>query len=149
MRAVVQRVSFARVMVDQKVVGSIENGLMVLLGVSQSDELKDMEYIAKKIVNLRIFDDEEGVMNLSLLDKGYPLLLVSQFTLCANTKKGNRPSYVDAARPEIANEMYEKMIAHIKSMGVEVQTGQFQAHMEVQLVNDGPVTILLESREPS
>lgn len=147
MKAVVQRVSSAGVVVEQRTVGSIENGLMVLLGISQSDDVKDMEYIAKKIVNLRIFDDEEGVMNLSLLDKGYPLLLVSQFTLCANTRKGNRPSYVDAARPEAANEMYEKMISHIKAMGVEVQTGQFQAHMEVQLVNDGPVTILLDSRD--
>ena len=146
MKAVVQRVTSASVIVEQKIIGKIQNGLMVLLGVSQSDELKDMEYIAKKIVNLRIFDDEEGVMNLSLLDKGYPLLLVSQFTLCANTAKGNRPSYVDAARPETANDMYEKMIAHIRAMGVQVETGQFRAHMEVELVNDGPVTILLDSR---
>lgn len=147
MKAVVQRVTSANVVVEKKTVGQIENGLMVLVGVSQDDTLKDMEYIAKKIVNLRVFDDENGVMNLSLLDKGYSLLLVSQFTLCANTKKGNRPSYVDAARPEFANEMYEKMIAHITQMGVNVQTGRFQTHMEVSLMNDGPVTILLNSRD--
>lgn len=147
MKAVVQRVTSANVVVEKKTVGQIENGLMVLVGVSQDDTLKDMEYIAKKIVNLRVFDDENGVMNLSLLDKGYSLLLVSQFTLCANTKKGNRPSYVDAARPEFANEMYEKMIAHITQMGVNVQTGRFQTHMEVSLINDGPVTILLNSRD--
>jgi D-tyrosyl-tRNA(Tyr) deacylase len=144
MRAVVQRVTRASVTVDDKIVGQIGKGLLVLLGVAQTDTEKDAGYLVEKIVNLRIFDDEDGKMNLSLSDAGGEILAVSQFTLYGDTRRGRRPSYIDAAAPERANELYEFFVRQAKKF-TRVETGQFQAMMQVELVNDGPVTILLDS----
>lgn len=147
MRVVIQRVSEASVKVEGNVTGAIEKGLMVLMGVEDADTIEDIEWISSKIVNLRIFDDAEGVMNLSVKDIGGEILLVSQFTLHAATKKGNRPSYIKASKPEVAIPMYEKLILQLKSdLGKEIPTGIFGADMKVQLINDGPVTIWIDSK---
>jgi len=147
MRAVIQRVSYASVKVDQKIIGSIDHGLLVLLGVENEDTDEDINWLANKIVNLRIFDDEEGVMNLSLLNQSLDILLISQFTLHASTKKGNRPSYLKAAKPDISKPMYLKFADHLSVLiAKEVQTGEFGADMKVELLNDGPVTIIIDSK---
>lgn len=147
MRCVVQRVLSASVTVEGKIVGQIGKGLMVLLGVCQGDGEKDVAYMADKLPNLRIFEDEQGKMNLSLKDAGGSILAVSQFTLMGDLRGGRRPSFIEAARPEIANPLYEEVVRRIREGGVTVETGIFQAEMAVSLVNDGPVTILLDSRK--
>lgn len=147
MRAVIQRVRRSSVTVDERVTGEIGHGLMVLLGVEEKDTEKDLDYMVDKIPNLRIFEDAEGKMNLSLLDVGGELLVVSQFTLLGDARKGRRPGFTDAARPEMANAMYETLVTRIAALGVKVETGQFQAHMMVDILNDGPVTILLDSHK--
>ena len=147
MRAVIQRVTRASVTVEGRVAGEIGAGLLVLLGVSRTDNPETAAYLAEKIVNLRIFSDEAGKMNLSLLDVGGSALLVSQFTLYGDTRGGRRPSYIQAAPPEQAGLLYEEFVRSIRSLGVPVHTGVFQAHMQVELVNDGPVTILLDSEK--
>src|SRR4030095_10219304 len=147
MRAVIQRVTQASVVVEEKITGSIKNGLLVLLGIEDSDKDEDIEWLSSKIVNLRIFDDANGVMNISVKDIEGNILLVSQFTLHASTKKGNRPSYVKASKPEIAIPLYEKMIARLeRDLGKKIQTGIFGAMMKVELVNDGPVTIVIDTK---
>jgi D-tyrosyl-tRNA(Tyr) deacylase len=145
MRAVVQRVREASVQVDGAVVGRIGRGLLVLLGVGQQDGAGDAVYLADKVVNLRIFADDQGKMNRSLVDVGGALLVVSQFTLWGDCRKGRRPSFVAAAEPEKARSLYQVFIRHTASLGVEVATGRFQELMLVSLVNDGPVTLLLDS----
>lgn len=147
MRAVVQRVSNSSVTVDEQITGQIGKGLMVLIGVEEGDTEKDAEYIAKKVTALRVFDDAEGVMNLSVQDIGGEILAVSQFTLLGDVRKGNRPSYFTAARPEEADRLYRKVIDLIKEKGIHVEEGVFQAEMLVKIDNDGPVTILLESHK--
>ncbi|MEI7628920.1 MAG: D-aminoacyl-tRNA deacylase [Bacteroidota bacterium] len=147
MRVVIQRVSEASVKVDGTITGAIQKGLLVLMGVEDADTNEDIEWISSKIVNLRIFDDAEGVMNLSVKDINGAILLVSQFTLHAATKKGNRPSYLKASKPDIAIPMYEKLIVQLKNdLGKEIPTGIFGADMKVQLLNDGPVTIVMDSK---
>jgi D-tyrosyl-tRNA(Tyr) deacylase len=147
MRAVIQRVSSASVTINENIYSTIESGLLVLLGIEDADSDEDIEWLSGKIVNLRIFDDEAGVMNVSLKDKGGKLLLVSQFTLHASTKKGNRPSYIKASKPEIAIPIYEKMIRQLSTdLGKEIKTGVFGADMKVQLLNDGPVTIIMDTK---
>ena len=147
MRAVIQRVTKASVTVDQQVVGEIAQGLLVLLGVEKEDEAKDLSYVVNKTLGLRIFEDDEGKMNRSLADIGGELLVVSQFTLLGNVRKGKRPSFVDAAEPSIANELYQQFVQQTRAAGVKTETGIFQADMAVELINDGPVTILLDSRK--
>ena len=147
MRAVIQRVTKASVTVDQKVVGEIAQGLLVLLGVEKNDDPKDLSYVANKTLGLRIFEDDEGKMNRSVVDIGGDLLVVSQFTLLGNVRKGKRPSFVDAADPDIANELYQQFVQQTRAAGVKTETGIFQADMAVELINDGPVTILLDSRK--
>lgn len=147
MRAVVQRVSEAFVEVEGEVVGQIGLGLLVLLGVGQKDTQEDALYLARKIAQLRIFPDEEGRMNLSLKEVGGEVLLVSQFTLYADTRKGNRPSFLQAAPPEVGKRLYEAAIEAFLAQGVHVETGVYGAHMRVHLVNEGPVTLLLDSEE--
>ena len=147
MRAVVQRVKEARVDVDGTTVGKIGQGALVLLGVGQEDTEKDCLYLADKIAHLRIFPDERAEMNRSLLDEGYSALVVSQFTLWGDCRKGRRPSFSKAARPEKAEPLYEKFVAVLREKGLEVETGRFQEMMEVYLINDGPVTILLDSHK--
>lgn len=147
MRAVIQRVSRASVSVDGRVAGEIGAGLLILLGVSRTDNPESASYLAEKTANLRIFSDEAGKMNRSLLDAGGSALVVSQFTLYADTRGGRRPSYIQAAPPEEANRLYEEFVRSVRAFGVEVKTGVFQAHMQVELVNDGPVTILLDSEK--
>ena len=150
MRAVIQRVSHARVEVGESTKGAIEMGLMVLLGITDSDGEKDIQWLVKKISNLRIFNDEAGKMNLSVKDVGGDLLVISQFTLFADCKKGNRPSYIRSARPEISVPLYEQFLAHLRSeFPGKVETGEFGAMMEVSLLNSGPVTIILDSQNPS
>jgi len=147
MRAVLQRVKRASVTVEGNITGAIGEGLLVLLGIEEADTLEDMNWLAGKLVNLRIFDDEQGVMNRSLLETGGGLLLVSQFTLFAATKKGNRPSYSRAAPPAIAIPIYEKMIELLfAELGKPIQTGVFGADMKVELLNDGPVTIVIDTK---
>jgi D-tyrosyl-tRNA(Tyr) deacylase len=147
MRAVIQRVTQASVTVDGKITGKIRQGLLVLLGIEDADSMEDLTWLSAKIVNLRIFNDTAGVMNLSVKETGGDILLVSQFTLHASTKKGNRPSYIRASKPDIAIPMYEKMIAQLGSdLGKEVQTGIFGADMKVELLNDGPVTIVMDTQ---
>ena len=147
MRAVIQRVSQASVTVDGTIIGQIERGLMVLVGIVNEDDTIDIEWLSNKIINMRIFDDENGVMNKSLVEIGGALLLVSQFTLHASTKKGNRPSYIAAAKPEISIPLYEAMIQQLeKDLGSSIQTGKFGADMKVALINDGPVTITIDSK---
>jgi len=147
MRAVIQRVSRASVTIDGAIHGQIERGLLVLLGIEDSDEAGDISWLSNKITQLRIFNDEAGVMNRSVIDIGGGILLVSQFTLHASTKKGNRPSYIRASKPEIAIPLYESMkVALAGLMGKPIQTGQFGADMQVELLNDGPVTIVIDTK---
>lgn len=147
MIVVIQRVSESSVKIDGKIKSQIGAGLMILLGIEDADTPEDIEWLSKKIVNLRIFPDENGVMNRSVLEVGGEILLISQFTLHASTKKGNRPSYIKAAKPDIAIPMYEKMIQSLESeLEKSIGTGEFGADMKVSLVNDGPVTILMDSK---
>lgn len=147
MRAVIQRVTSASVTIENKVKASIGSGLLVLLGIEEEDGDEDITWLASKIVNLRIFDDEAGVMNLSVNETRGDILLISQFTLHAKTKKGNRPSYIKAAGPAIAIPIYEKFITTLSStLGKEIGTGEFGAMMQVALVNDGPVTIIIDTK---
>ncbi len=147
MRAVVQRVLRSSVTVDGRVVGEIEKGVNVLLGVHKEDTEKDIVYLAEKLVNLRIFEDENDVMNHSLLDISGEALIISQFTLLGDVRKGRRPSYSDAGRPETAKRIYESFCKAVEGYGIKVATGSFQADMKVEIVNDGPVTILLDSQK--
>ena len=147
MRLLVQRVSHAQVSVDGQVTGKIGEGLLVLVGVTHSDTIADVEYLSERCVKLRIFNDEEGKLNKSLLDVGGGMLIISQFTLYADTRKGNRPGYSDAANPELANDLYEKFIAKIAEKNIEYGCGVFGADMDVEFCNQGPVTILLESKK--
>jgi D-aminoacyl-tRNA deacylase len=147
MRVVIQRVSHASVKVDDKIAGQIGEGLLVLLGIEDADTDEDITWLSNKIVNLRVFNDENGVMNKSLLDMKGGILLVSQFTLHASTKKGNRPSYIKASKPDFAIPMYEKMIARLRAdLGQPIQAGIFGADMKVELLNDGPVTIIIDTK---
>ncbi len=146
MKAVIQRVSKASVSIDQQEVGKIERGLVVLLGVHEIDTQADVEYLVKKIAQLRIFEDEQGKMNRSLEDIHGELLSISQFTLFAETRKGNRPSFIAAARPETAITLYEAFNEGLRQRGIPVATGRFGADMDVALVNDGPVTIIIDSK---
>ncbi|MBC8433446.1 MAG: D-tyrosyl-tRNA(Tyr) deacylase [Desulfobacterales bacterium] len=146
MRAVIQRVKSSSVTVGDETVGKIGSGLLVLLGVAEPDQSADADFLAKKIVNLRIFEDEQGKMNRSLIDIGGEMLVVSQFTLLGDCRKGRRPSFIDAAGPDKANELYEYFVAQVRKTGVHVATGRFGAMMEVSLINDGPVTLILESK---
>ena len=145
MRAVIQRVTKAQVMVGKNIVGEISSGLCILLGVGRNDEVADVDFLAGKIKNLRIFEDQEGKMNLSLMAVGGEVLVISQFTLYADWRKGNRPSFTDAAQLAHAEKLYNHFIKRFRDDGVSVATGQFQARMKVSLVNDGPVTFVLES----
>ncbi len=148
MRAVIQRVSKAGVTIDEKVQWQIGRGLLVLLGIEDADTREDIEWLSSKIVNLRIFNDAAGVMNESVKDKDGEILLISQFTLHASTKKGNRPSYIRASKPEIAIPLYENMIRQLTSdLGKPVGTGSFGADMKVELINDGPVTIIIDTKK--
>jgi len=147
MRAVVQRVSRASVRVDSEITGAIELGLLVLLGVGHDDAEADADYLAEKISGLRIFEDDAGKMNLSVIDAGGAVLAVSQFTLFGDVRRGKRPSFDAAARPERARELYEYFVARVRTLGLRCETGRFQAMMDVELINAGPVTILLDSRK--
>jgi D-tyrosyl-tRNA(Tyr) deacylase len=147
MRACIQRVSRAEVIVAGGSVGKIEAGLLVLLGVSQDDDRADAGYLAEKVVELRIFPDDQGKMNRSLAETGGSMLLVSQFTLLGDCRKGRRPSFIDAAPPEKGEELYLAFAEAVRAKGIHVATGRFRAHMEVSLVNDGPVTMLLDSKK--
>ena len=147
MRAVVQRVSEASVTVDDEVVGQIERGFLVLLGVGEEDTEEDAIYTAQKIVGLRVFEDDAGKMNLALPDVQGAVLLVSQFTLYGDCRKGRRPSFVAAARPDAADRLYQTVAAEIRGQGIRVETGKFQHHMDVASVNDGPVTLLVDSHK--
>ena len=147
MRAVVQRVREAKVVIDQRTAGAIERGLLVLLAVEEADTAEDIEWLSGKIVRLRIFNDEAGVMNQSVTERQGQILVVSQFTLFASTRKGNRPSYSRSARPEIAVPLYEDFLKRlVQDLGKPVQTGEFGADMAVHLINDGPVTIIIDSK---
>lgn len=147
MRAVVQRVSGAQVVSDGEMLGSITQGLLVLLAVSREDDEQDIVYLANKILNLRIFEDEQGKMNLSVQDIKGRLLIVSQFTLYGDCRKGNRPSFVNAAPPSVAEHLYERFLQVLRASGTPVESGMFQASMDVGLVNQGPVTVLLDSKK--
>ena len=147
MRAVVQRVSSASVTVAGELVGQIGRGFLVLLGIAVDDGQEDLIYLAQKVVGLRVFEDADGKMNLSLGDVGGAMLVVSQFTLCGDCRKGRRPGFVDAARPEQAEPLYRSFVAEVRGQGIHVETGRFQTEMQVSLVNDGPVTLLLDSRK--
>ena len=147
MRIVVQRVSHASVTIEGQCKSSIGKGMLILVGIEESDGQKDIDWLCKKIVNLRIFDDENGIMNRSILETAGEILAVSQFTLMARTKKGNRPSYIDAAKPEISVPLYEKFVQSLqKELQKEIKTGVFGADMQVGLINDGPVTIIIDSK---
>ena len=147
MRVVIQRVSNAFVTVNEKVVGVIQNGLMILVGIEDADTIDDIQWLCNKIIQLRIFNDEDGVMNKSLIDVDGNILLISQFTLHASTKKGNRPSYIKASKPNIAIPLYEQMITHLETLlNKKIETGIFGADMKVSLTNDGPVTIVIDSK---
>ncbi|MCH5596936.1 D-aminoacyl-tRNA deacylase [Niabella ginsengisoli] len=147
MKAVIQRVKEASVTIDEKVHSTINQGLMILLGIEDADTKEDIDWLAQKIILLRIFNDEEGIMNLSLKEIDGDVLLVSQFTLHASTKKGNRPSYIKASKPSVANPLYEKMIERLSSaLNKNIKTGVFGADMKVALVNDGPVTIIIDTK---
>ncbi|MEQ8474925.1 D-aminoacyl-tRNA deacylase [Fulvivirga sp.] len=148
MITVIQRVSEASVTIDNIIKGKIDQGLMILLGIEEADGKEDIDWLVRKVLNLRIFDDEEGVMNKSLIDVEGEVLLISQFTLHASTKKGNRPSYIKAAKPDIAIPLYEQFIKALETeLGRGIQTGEFGADMKVGLVNDGPVTIIIDSKD--
>jgi len=146
LRAVVQRVTFARVRVDGRTVGEIGRGLLVFAGVEKGDGPDDIKYVAGKVSGLRIFEDDAGKMNVSLGEAGGSVLAVSQFTLCGDCRKGRRPSFDDAEAPALARPIYEALVRELRELNLKVETGEFQAHMEVELANDGPVTILLDSR---
>ena len=146
MRVVLQRVAHASVKVDGEVIGKIQRGFLLLVGVTHDDAMEDMEYLVRKIVQMRIFEDEEGKLNRSIQDIGGEILSVSQFTLYADTKKGNRPSFSKAAPGDVALEMFEQFNGLLRDTGIPVETGQFGADMKVELLNDGPVTILLDSK---
>jgi len=147
MRAVIQRVSEASVRVEEAVKSEIKNGLLILVGIEDADNQEDIAWLSKKIVQLRIFDDENGVMNLSVQDVKGELMAISQFTLHAKTKKGNRPSYIKAAKPDVSVPLYEQFVKQLEAdAGQQVKTGEFGAHMEVSLTNDGPVTILIDTK---
>lgn len=146
MRAVIQRVKTGSVTVGDQIVGSIGSGLLVLLGVAKSDQAADADFLAQKIVNLRIFEDKQGKMNCSLLDIGGEMLVVSQFTLLGDCRKGRRPSFFNAAGPDKANELYEYFVDKVRNKNVTVATGRFRAMMDVALINDGPVTLIIESK---
>ena len=148
MKVVIQRVAEASVSIEQKVEGQIGKGLLILLGIGLEDSQEDIDWLCKKIVNLRIFSDDEGLMNLSIGDVEGDVLLISQFTLHAKTKKGNRPSYIKAAPPELAIPLYEKFIERLSTeLGKKIQTGEFGANMQVSLINDGPVTIVIDTKQ--
>lgn len=147
MIAVIQRVTAASVEIDKVKKASIQKGLLILLGIEEADGDEDMEWLSSKMVNLRIFNDAEGVMNVSVKDDGGEILLVSQFTLQASTRKGNRPSYIKAAKPDVAIPIYQKMILKVaEQLGKPIQTGEFGADMKIELVNDGPVTIVIDTK---
>ena len=146
MRAVIQRVKFSSVTVENEMVGKIGKGLLVLLGIEKVDNADDAKYLADKIVNLRIFEDENRKMNFSLIDTGGEMLVVSQFTLLGDCKKGRRPSFVNAADPDRAADFYKIFVEQVRQIGVTVETGRFQAMMDVSLINDGPVTLIVDSR---
>ena len=146
MRAIVQRVTSSKVETDKEVVGEIGAGLLVFLGISRSDGSAEADYLAEKIVNLRIFEDDKGKMNCSCLETGREILVVSQFTLMGDCRKGRRPSFVQAAPPDQAEKLYAYFVSQVRSKGLEVATGRFQAKMAVSLVNDGPVTLIVESK---
>ena len=147
MRIVIQRVQNASVSVENKVIGEIDEGYMILVGVGEEDSEKDAEYLADKTAGLRLFDDDEGKINLSIKDVGGSILAISQFTLYADTKKGKRPSFVRAAKQEKAERLYEYFMSCLKSAGLRVEKGQFGAHMKIDMINDGPVTILIDSNK--
>ncbi|KAB3527668.1 D-aminoacyl-tRNA deacylase [Alkaliphilus serpentinus] len=147
MRAVVQRIKDGRVVVEGSTTGEIKNGLLIYLGVADRDTLEDVKYMADKLTNLRIFEDENEKMNLSLIDIQGEMLVVSQFTLLGDCRKGRRPNFTEAAKPDIADNLYMEFIKLVKSMGIQVETGVFQAHMMVHSINDGPVTIMVDSRK--
>ncbi|MEK6690793.1 MAG: D-aminoacyl-tRNA deacylase [Nitrospirota bacterium] len=146
MRVVIQRVREASVEINKEEVGRIGNGLVVLLGVAKGDSLSDIEYLAEKICNLRIFEDEEGKLNLSLLDKEGDLLVISEFTLLGNTRKGRRPGFDDASHPDEARKLYESFVTVLRDKGIKVKTGEFGSKMLVKMYNDGPVTFIIDSR---
>ena len=146
MRAVIQRVKESSVVVKNRIVGKISTGLLVFLGVSTTDRLQDVEFLSDKIVNLRIFEDQNEKMNRSLLETGGEMLVVSQFTLLGNCRKGRRPSFIHAARPDEADRLYQSFVKRIQEKGIIVQTGRFRARMDVSLINDGPVTLIVESK---
>ena len=146
MRAVIQRVKESSVKVGQETVGEIGRGLLVLLGVARDDTAAESDYLANKIAHLRIFEDDGGKMNRSLLEVGGEMLVVSQFTLLGDCRKGRRPSFINAAEPDKATELYEYFVKYVRELGIRVQTGQFRAMMEVALINDGPVTLIIESK---
>lgn len=147
MKAVIQRAKNASVTVNDKIVGAIDHGFVILLGVTHEDTKEDAEYLANKIIHLRVFEDEQQKMNLSLLDVGGSVLSISQFTLYGDTRKGRRPNFLNAAKPEVANDLYEYFNDYIRQQGVHVETGEFGAMMDVQLTNVGPVTFILDSQE--
>ena len=148
MKTVIQRVKYASVTIDEKIKSSIKDGLLILVGIEEADSTEDIEWLSAKISNLRIFNDEQGVMNLSVKEINGEVLLISQFTLHASTKKGNRPSYIRAAKPEIAIPLYEKFITQMEfDLGKQIQTGIFGADMKVELLNDGPVTITIDTKQ--
>ena len=148
MKAVIQRVTKASVTIDHKMVSSIKNGLLILLGITNDDSIEDIKWLSNKIINLRIFNDKDGIMNESILDNHGEIIVVSQFTLMASTKKGNRPSYIKAAKPEIAVPIYKIFLEQLENdLGKKVGTGIFGANMKVELLNDGPVTIIIDSKQ--
>lgn len=150
MRAVIQRVSEASVKIDYKVCSVIHDGLLILIGIEEEDTQDDIEWLCRKIINMRIFNDEDGVMNNSLKQIDGDVIIVSQFTLHASTKKGNRPSYIKAAKPEVAEPLYNKFVKHFeKEFGKKVGEGRFGADMKISLINDGPVTIIIDSKQKS
>lgn len=147
MRTVIQRVNYASVSIENNIKSEIKKGLLILVGIEEADSIEDIDWLSKKIVQLRIFDDQEGVMNLSIKEIGGEILAISQFTLHAKVKKGNRPSYQQAAKPEISIPLYEKFIEQLSlDLGKEIKTGEFGAYMKVSLENDGPVTILIDTK---
>ncbi len=147
MRAVVQRINHGKVVVNDEITGAIDRGLLVYLGVQEGDTLQDVKYMVDKLTNLRIFEDQEEKMNLSLMDVGGKILAVSQFTLLGDCRKGRRPNFTEAAKPDIADSLYKEFIKGCQELGVEVATGVFQAHMYVHSINDGPVTIMVDSKK--
>lgn len=146
MRLVIQVAKNASVKVENETIGSIDKGFMVLVGVTHEDTIEDVEYLKRKLINLRVFTDENDKMNLSIKDINGKLLVISQFTLYADCRKGNRPSFINAARPEQGEELYNKFVEECKKEGLEVQTGKFGAHMEIEFTNDGPTTIIIDSK---